>query len=295
MPHPLSLDSLNALDRDGFVAALDGIFEHAPWVAEAAFAHAPFATVTELHEALMTAVWARPEAERIAFVAAHPDLAGKAARAGDIAPASVSEQAGLGLDRLSTDEFARFERLNGAYRERFGFPFVICVRRQTRDALLDAFEARLLHKREEELAAALVEIGHITALRLVERVTGAGLPKVHGRLSTHVLDTHKGGPAQGVRVELFEVGASARARLTEAVTNEDGRTDAPLISGAPLRAGRYELVFHIGAHFRARGLDLPGPAFLDTVPIRFGIAEPEGHYHVPLVVTPWSYSTYRGS
>ncbi|WP_425105663.1 2-oxo-4-hydroxy-4-carboxy-5-ureidoimidazoline decarboxylase [Ancylobacter sp.] len=295
MTHPVSLDTLNTLDRDGFIAALDGIFEHAPWVAEAAFAHAPFATVSGLHEALMAAVRARPEAERVAFVAAHPDLAGKAARAGDIAPASVSEQAGLGLDRLSEAEFARFERLNSAYRARFGFPFVICVRRQTRDALLDAFEARLLHKRDEELAAALVEIGHITALRLVERVTGPGQPKVHGRLSTHVLDTHRGGPAQGVRVELYEVGASARALLTEAVTNADGRTDAPLLSGAPLRAGRYELVFHVGAYFTARGLDLPGPAFLDTVPLRFGIAEPEGHYHVPLVVTPWSYSTYRGS
>lgn len=295
MPHPVSLDTLNTLDRESFIAALDGVFEHAPWVAQAAFSHAPFATVSGLHEALMAAVWARPEAERIAFVAAHPDLAGKAARAGDIAPASVSEQAGLGLDRLSDEEFVRFERLNAAYRARFGFPFVICVRRQTRDALLDAFEARLLQGREAELATALVEIGHITALRLVERVEGPGQPKVHGRLSTHVLDTHKGGPAQGVRVELFEVGATARARLAEAATNEDGRTDAPLISGAPLRAGRYELVFHIGAYFTARGLDLPGTAFLDTVPLRFGIAEPEGHYHVPLVVTPWSYSTYRGS
>lgn len=295
MADAISLDTLNALDRDGFTAALDGIFEHAPWVAEAAFAGVPFDTVATLHEALMAAVWARPEAERIAFVGAHPDLAGKAARAGDMAPASVSEQAGLGLDRLSDAEYERFGRLNAAYRARFGFPFVICVRRQTRDAILDAFEARLLNEREVELAAALAEIGHITALRLVERVEGPGLPAVHGRLSTHVLDTHKGGPAQGVRVELFEVGRSGRALIAEAATNEDGRTDAPLICRAPLRAGRYELVFHIGAYFKARGLDLPAQPFLDTVPIRFGIAEPEGHYHVPLAVTPWSYSTYRGS
>ncbi len=295
MPEPLSLDELNARDQHGFVAALDGVFEHAPWVPEAAFAGAPFATVSALHAALMGAVRARPEAEQVAFVAAHPDLAGKAARAGDMAADSVSEQAGLGLDRLSDTEYARFERLNGAYWARFGFPFVICVRRQTRDAILDAFEARLAHDRADELAAALAEIGRITALRLVERVDGPGLPKVYGRLSTHVLDTHKGGPAQGVRVELFEVGASGRALLRGALTNEDGRTDAPLISGTPLRAGRYELVFHIGAYFAARGLALPEPAFLDEVPVRFGIAEPEGHYHVPLVVTPWSYSTYRGS
>ncbi|WGD28985.1 2-oxo-4-hydroxy-4-carboxy-5-ureidoimidazoline decarboxylase [Ancylobacter sp. WKF20] len=295
MTETLSLQQLNALDEAGFIAALDGIFEHAPWVAAGASARRPFTTVTALHEALMQAVLARPEEERVAFVAAHPDLAGKAARAGNIAPASVSEQAGLGLDRLPDAEFERFERLNAAYRARFGFPFVICVRRQTRDAILDAFEARLAHDRSAELAMALDEIGHITRLRLVERVTGAGVPKTTGRLSTHVLDTHKGAPAQGVAVTLYEVGASGRARLKEAVTNADGRTDEPLIGGAPLRIGTYEIVFGIGAYFAARGLDLPAKPFLDEVPIRFSISEPEGHYHVPLVATPWSYSTYRGS
>nr|WP_250152164.1 2-oxo-4-hydroxy-4-carboxy-5-ureidoimidazoline decarboxylase [Ancylobacter radicis] len=289
------MQQLNELDEAGFIAALDGIFEHAPWVAAGAYARRPFATVTALHGGLMQAVMERPEEERVAFVAAHPDLAGKAARAGAIAPASVSEQAGLGLDRLSDTEYERFERLNAAYRARFGFPFVICVRRQTRDAILDAFEARLAHERAQELATALDEIGHITRLRLVERVTGAGLPKTTGRLSTHVLDTHKGAPAQGVKVELFEVGASGRALLAQAVTNADGRTAAPLIGDVPLRIGTYEIVFAIGAYFAARGLDLPEKPFLGEVPIRFSISEPEGHYHVPLVATPWSYSTYRGS
>ena len=291
----IRLDALNALDKAGFVAALDGVFEHAPWVAEAAYAERPFATVADLHAALMAAVWARPEEDQLAFVAAHPDLAGKAARAGDMAAASVSEQAGLGLDRLSDKEYERFERLNGAYRARFGFPFVICVRRQTRDAVLAAFERRLAHDRPTELATALNEIGYITRLRLVEQVAGPGAPQVSGRLSTHVLDTHKGGPARQVRVELYEIGASGRARLKEALTNEDGRTDVPLLGGEPLRIGTYELVFHIGAYFLARGLELPGQPFLSEVPVRFGISEPEGHYHVPLVVTPWSYSTYRGS
>jgi len=291
----IRLDALNALDKAGFVAALDGVFEHAPWVAEAAYAERPFATVADLHAALMAAVWARPEEDQLAFVAAHPDLAGKAARAGDMAAASVSEQAGLGLDRLSDKEYERFERLNGAYRARFGFPFVICVRRQTRDAVLAAFERRLAHDRPTELATALNEIGYITRLRLVEQVAGPGAPQVSGRLSTHVLDTHKGGPARQVRVELYEIGASGRARVKEALTNEDGRTDVPLLGGEPLRVGTYELVFHIGAYFFARGLELPGQPFLSEVPVRFGISEPEGHYHVPLVVTPWSYSTYRGS
>lgn len=295
MSQRFTLDQLNAMDAAGFRAALDGIFEHTPWVAEGAFEARPFATVAALHEALMAVVRSRPIEARIAFVGAHPDLGGKAARAGTIAPASVSEQAGLGLDRLSDAEFEHFEILNAAYRARFGFPFVACVRRLTRDAVLDAFERRLANDVEAELATAIDEIGFITRLRLVERVEGPGVPNVAGRLSTHVLDTHKGGPAEGVRIELYEVGRSARALLKQAVTNADGRTDVPLVVGVPLRMGNYELVFHVGAHFSARGVALPQPAFLDAVPIRFGISEPEGHYHVPLVVTPWSYSTYRGS
>ncbi|HSI42507.1 MAG TPA: 2-oxo-4-hydroxy-4-carboxy-5-ureidoimidazoline decarboxylase [Xanthobacteraceae bacterium] len=295
MQNRISLDALNAADPAAFVHALEDMFEHAPWVAERALHRRPFATVAALHAAMMAAVESLPEAEKVAFIRCHPDLAGKAARAGTIAPASVSEQASLGLDRLSEEEYQRFERLNTAYAERFGFPFVICVRRQTRDAVLDAFERRLGNDRPAELAAALAEIGFITRLRLVERVEGPGVPQVAGRLSTHVLDTHLGRPAPGVRVELYEVGRTARARLADVVTNRDGRTDAPLLSAGPLRAGVYELVFHIGRYFTERGLALPEPAFLGEVPLRFGVSDPEGHYHVPLVVTPWSYSTYRGS
>lgn len=290
-----TLDALNAAFDADFVLALDGIYEHAPFVAEAAAPHRPYPTVAALHDALMGAVRAQSAEDQIAFVRNHPDLAGKAARAGDIAAASVSEQAGLGLDRLTEEEYARFERLNAAYQERFGFPFVVCVRRMTRDAVLDAFERRLANDPGTELATALDEIGYITRLRLIERVDGPGLPPAFGRLSTHVLDTHRGGPAQGVAIALYEVGRTGRAKLAEAVTNADGRTDTPLIGGAPLRIGTYELVFQVGNYFASRGLDLPRQPFLGEVPLRFGIDEPEGHYHVPLLVTPWSFSTYRGS
>ena len=145
------------------------------------------------------------------------------------------------------------------------------------------------------MANALAEIEHITRLRLVDHVTGPGMPNVTGRLSTHVLDTHAGQPAQNVRIELFELGHAGPVRLAETATNAEGRTDQPLLAGAPLRIGRYELVFHMGSYFRARGVLGAGEPFLDEVCIRFGISEPEGHYHVPLVATPWSYSTYRGS
>ena len=292
---PLSLDALNQMPRDGFVAALGDVFEHAGWVAAAAEAARPFATVSDLHAAMMQAVRAAPRETRLGFVRGHPELGSKVARAGDLTDASRAEQGSLGLDRLSDDEFARFERLNGAYRERFGFPFVICVRRHTRDSILAQFERRLGHDGETELAAALDEIGLITRLRLVAAVDGPGKPKTDGRLSTHVLDTMRGRPAAGVAVALYEVGASARGLLASAVTNADGRTDQPLIGGQPLRIGRYELVFQAGAYFAAQGGAAADPPFLDDVPIRFAVAEPEGHYHVPLLVTPWSYGTYRGS
>jgi 2-oxo-4-hydroxy-4-carboxy-5-ureidoimidazoline decarboxylase len=295
MSQRISLDTLNKSDKAAFVRALDGLFEAAPWVAEQTWARRPLATVAALHDAMMAAVRARARQDQIAFVACHPDLAGKAARAGTMAPASAAEQSGLGLDQLSDAEFQRFEKLNAAYRQKFGFPFVICVRRQTRDAVLDAFERRVGNDVEAELATALQEIGHITRLRLVDRVEGAGAPVVSGRLSTHVLDTYHGRPAEGIAVELFEVGRSARALLARVTTNRDGRPDRPLISDGPLRAGTYELLFHVGDYFKGCGVSRDPRPFLDMVPVRFGISEPEGHYHVPLVTTPWSYSVYRGS
>lgn len=115
-------------------------------------------------------------------------------------------------------------------------------------------------------------------------------------LTTHVLDTVFGRPAAGVEIELFELKTDgSRERVAHVRTNTDGRTDAPLIPAGQARAGRFELAFHIGDYFRRQGAAMAEPPFLDVVPIRFAIADPAAHYHVPLVATPWSYSTYRGS
>jgi 2-oxo-4-hydroxy-4-carboxy-5-ureidoimidazoline decarboxylase len=289
------LAALNAADRDAFVAALGGVFENAPWVARQAHVTRPFATVADLHRALMAAVAAAGDAEQLAFMRGHPELASRTARAGAMTAESRQEQGGLGLDRLSEAEFQRFEQLNAAYRARFGIPFIICVRRHTRASLLGECERRLANSLEAERAAALEEIGHITRLRLVEAVDGPGKPKTDGRLSTHVLDTVSGRPAAGVKIVLEELGASAEGLLKETITNADGRTDAPLLGGGPLRIGSYEIAFHIGAYFAAQAVTTSRPPFLDVVPIRFAIAEPEAHYHVPLLASPWAYSTYRGS
>jgi 5-hydroxyisourate hydrolase len=116
-----------------------------------------------------------------------------------------------------------------------------------------------------------------------------------GKLSTHVLDIAHGKPAAGVLVELFLVEATQRTLVRSALTNNDGRCDAPLLEGNEMRTGQYELVFGAGAYFSGQGLALPEPRFVDRVIVAFGIADPSQNYHVPLVVSPWAYSTYRGS
>ncbi|MGB1176695.1 MAG: hydroxyisourate hydrolase [Candidatus Puniceispirillaceae bacterium] len=116
-----------------------------------------------------------------------------------------------------------------------------------------------------------------------------------GRLTTHVLDTAAGRPAAGLRIDLYGHDDDSRRLITTVVTNDDGRVDAPLVEGADFDGGRYQLVFHAGAYLRASGTDLPEVPFLDEIVIAFGIDRPDQHYHVPLLLSPYGYSTYRGS
>jgi 2-oxo-4-hydroxy-4-carboxy-5-ureidoimidazoline decarboxylase len=119
---------------------------------------------------------------------------------------------------------------------------------------------------------------------------------VYGRLSTHVLDTHSGRPAEGVAVELVELSdLGASLVVTRTITNADGRTDQPLIYHRPVPIGCYELTFSVGDYFAGQQVATSDPPFLDQIPLRFSVREPESHLHVPLLVTPWSYTTYRGS
>ncbi len=146
------------------------------------------------------------------------------------------------------------------------------------------------------MRSATSEICRIGALRLDQIVSADDRLNVHGRLSTHVLDTHGGKPAAGIAVELVELSAMGEPRVVaQAVTNRDGRTDQPLIGGRPVPIGRYELNFRVASYFASREVPMSDPPFLDHITLRFAATEPEGHLHVPLLVTPWSYATYRGS
>jgi 2-oxo-4-hydroxy-4-carboxy-5-ureidoimidazoline decarboxylase len=291
-----TLADLNAAGANDFVAALGNIFEHSPWIAEQAAAKRPFSGIRPLFAAMIEAVDRAPREQRLALIKAHPDLADKTQRAAGLTAESTSEQNSVGLDRLSDAEYDAFERVNKAYRTKFGFPYIVCVRRHTKDSILRDFERRLPNDAKAEMQVSLAEICRIAALRLDQLVASDDRLQVHGRLSTHVLDTHSGKPAAGIAVELIELSELGASRVvTRATTNSDGRTDQPLIGGRPVPIGRYELSFSVGRYFAERGVPMTDPPFLDQIPLRFAVSEPEGHLHVPLLVTPWGYTTYRGS
>ncbi|WP_375465833.1 2-oxo-4-hydroxy-4-carboxy-5-ureidoimidazoline decarboxylase [uncultured Methylobacterium sp.] len=167
----LDVARVNAMDRAAFVAAFGGVFENAPWVAEGAFPALPVASPAALHAAMMAVVRAAPADARRRLLNAHPELAGADARAKRMTDHSVAEQGSVGLDALTEDDFARFDRLNAAYREKFGFPFIIAVRGRSKAEIVAAFEHRLANPPAAETEAALEQVGLIARLRL-ERMLG---------------------------------------------------------------------------------------------------------------------------
>lgn len=162
----LTLAELLALSQHDFSARLGGIFEHSPWIPERAWAARPFASVDALHRAMVDVVASATQAERLALICAHPELAGKEAAKGTLTNASAQEQKGAGLDQCSAEELQRLRALNAAYRQRFGFPFVIAVKGLSRYDIMDALERRLHNEPAVERDACLHEIGNIARIRL---------------------------------------------------------------------------------------------------------------------------------
>jgi 2-oxo-4-hydroxy-4-carboxy-5-ureidoimidazoline decarboxylase len=291
-----TLSDLNACSRDEFVAALGNVFEYSSWITEQAASARPFYGVQQLFDVMKAVVDQTVPELKLALIRAHPDLANKTQRAAGLTAESSAEQNSAGLDRLSDAEFETFERVNNVYRTKFGFPYIVCARRHTRDSILRDFERRLPNDVATEMQNSIDEIFRIAALRVAELVVSDDRLGVYGRLSTHVLDTHSGRPAKGIAVELVELSDRGASRVvTRTITNADGRTDQPLIYLRPVPIGRYELTFSVGEYFAGRQVATSDPPFLDQIPLRFSVSEPESHLHVPLLVTPWSYATYRGS
>jgi len=165
-----SLEQLNNASTEAFVAALSGIFEHSPWVAEEAARQRPFAGIDALHRAMSQAVETSGEAKQLALINAHPELAGKAAVRGELTAESTREQSGAGLNQCTQEEFDRLQALNRAYREKFGFPFILAVRGYDRHGIIANFEARVNHSRADEMRASLDQIYRIARFRLDELI-----------------------------------------------------------------------------------------------------------------------------
>jgi len=167
-----SLRDVNDWDRPTFVSHLGFLFEQSPWIADAVWPHRPFATCDALHRALVQIVIGAEPATKVTLIRAHPDLVGRAALAGTLTRESTSEQLAAGLDpgRLAPDEVDQFRRLNAEYQTRFGFPFVICARDNTKDTILTAFTSRVTNDRSTEIETALAEIANIAWYRLINLV-----------------------------------------------------------------------------------------------------------------------------
>ena len=305
-----SVTVLNLLegDKDTILSVLGGIYEHSPWVAEAFYeskiancgADNAAATsgssdgngiehVRHLFDAMSAIVDYASQDQKMELLRAHPDLAAKVEKLKTLTKESQEEQSRAGLDTLTEEERTKFLSLNEEYRTKFGFPFILAVRNASKHTVLAAIEGRINNSAEVEFAAALVQVHKIAWMRLL---TAIDTPDPSGFLTCHVLDTANGCPAADMRVELHRLSPPESAGLVvEFVTNDDGR----LPGGPALKGGIFRLVSTNGHYFARKGTHISGTPFLDEVPIRFGIDDPTEHYHVPLLVSPWSFSTYRGS
>lgn len=289
-PAKLTLEQVNRMDLDAFVAAFGDVIEFTPAAAKDAFTKRPFTTVSALHEALFDNLRLAPAAEQHAFFRRLSDIGENAV---PFTAASTSEQAKSSISSLGAAELARLHKLNAAYRSKFDMSYTICVRRNTVQRIFDEIERRLHNEKDVELATAVQEEYLITRIRVAEQVSGPGVPKIYGDVSAHVVDAMAGKPATGIVIELYDVGWDNPRKVSYAVTDIGGR--AILMKDRPVPIGRYELRFAIGDYFRNNSSRSGRPVakpFFDVVPMRLYISKPEESTHVPLVATPFNYSTH---
>jgi len=279
---------------------LGSVYEHSPWVAEAftsksSATYASIERVTDLAVALKSIVNASSSERKQALLNAHPDLCEKVEKLEKLTKESQEEQSRSGLQSLTADEKERFSKFNTLYRKRFGFPFILAVRNATKFTVIAALQGRVDNSVEKELQIALEQVHKIAWMRLLSKFDTSD---AKGFLTCHVLDTANGCPAADMRILLHRLSPPESVGLVgDFVTNDDGRLSSgpALKGGTEFLVGTYEWTFYAGDYFASKGTCTSGTPFLDVVPIRFGIDNPDDHYHVPLLVSPWSFSTYRGS
>jgi len=283
---------------------LGGIYEHSEWVAHSFVASTTtttstsITTMTQLANALKTIVNDASKEQKLQLLQAHPDLCQKVSTTTTLSADSQDEQAKSGLQSSLTDtEQEQFTKLNTLYKQRFGFPFILAVRNATKYTVLAALQGRVTRTREQEFQTALEQVHNIAWMRLLTKFN-LQASTCQGFLTCHVLDTANGCPANNMRIQLHRLVPAESAGLVGTfVTNQDGRLEGgpALKGGQQMIVGVYEWTFYVADYFASKGTYTAGTPFLDTIPIRFGIDNPDDHYHVPLLVSPWSFSTYRGS
>jgi 2-oxo-4-hydroxy-4-carboxy-5-ureidoimidazoline decarboxylase len=285
------LEDVNRMDEAAFVTAFGAVYERSPWVAQAAFARRPFASVSALHQTLADAFAGAATARQIKFFHDQWDLGDKSAPPASVSAQSRAEQALSGVMSLEPTDEALLMALNKAYRAKFAMAFTVCVRRNSPARIFSEYMRRMDNSLETELVISLREEFYITRIRIAEMVSGPGMPAVYGDVTAHVLNSMIGAPADGVAVEIHQLWGARSRKAGAAVTNADGR--AILLTGLPLPIGRYELRFAIGDYYRKAGAISGGQKpFLDIVPMRIFIARPEDSYHFPLIAAPYGYSIH---
>jgi len=266
------------------------VFENAPWVCEAVRHERPFSSLTTLHASLIEKLFDLPEERLLSFLRGHARLSSETLRRGTT-PESTHEQKSVGLDQLDDVTAAQIDQWNITYETRFGFPFILAVRNASLATLLASFERRLHSSPEMERREAIAEISAISWMRLLDRIR----PGHTGGLSTHVLDTVRTRPAAGLKVELWQITQARTKRIASSLTDEGGRVDIEESEGVEIKAGQYEWRFDTSSYFAEHGYPTLSRTYLGNVKIGFAVWNPEEHYHVPLLLTPGSYTIYRGN
>ena len=321
MTTKIKLNDLLSLNEAEFVAQIGGIYEKSPWIVTEFYndnlSHllAPdiaiatkerITNVRMLFEEIKLHIKKGGVDGKLKLLRSHPDLCLKLDAVPDVTNESREEQGRSGLSTLTSTERIKFHELNNAYKTKFNFPFILAVRNASKYTVLSALEGRVLSATsiEEEITCALHQVDKIAWMRLLTLVDHSDGQDGHGGfLTCHVLDTANGCPAGGMRIELYklfdndEKEGMNKLLLETFITNSDGRLPhGPALKGSAFDIGKYEWLFYVGDYFAKYPTSrLTGTPFLDVVPLRFGLDDPTEHYHVPLLVSPWSYSTYRGS